>query len=501
MHLTTRGSLSPTQTEKYRNSLAETINRIDNFATTVAKETDDRILRADTNRLAMMAGVEGTEDWNTVIARFNEARHGLQDARVRIANKLGMKSIDEAASLGLNSKNVQKWVQQGDAEADDLLKDFLALSYNANKAADNADKVARLVYGTQASYARGAEAVTIQQNIKALRDSLSTIQSTSKVKWDGFDTAMVLDLVGGQMGLDVSNIPVVGPVADWVLKIRTVAKFAQKGRAHLQLRKAARGAVLVGDGNEALSKIGAAARSVGSKSISTISAVKVPVAVELLDHFAYWKEKSDGSTPMDRTLSQLAAIEADPKGYEAHIQSKMPIDLPVEAGQALAARQGAKAAFLASKAPKDTRPNPALGKPFKPSAQQELKLLRYVHGTERPLEVLDALAEGRYVTPEQLEAVTTVWPDLLDQFKLGLLDVPPEQLQKLPYQHKAMIYRATGLVLDDSLAPSVGAATAARKAPANDNAGGGGNAGKMNLPAATPTTVDKLISGAKPGAK
>lgn len=152
--------------------------------------------------------------------------------------------------------------------------------------------------------------------------------------------------------------------------------------------------------------------------------------------------------------AMLAAVQSTPDEIAAKLSQglqKMGEHAP-GVQQQMVATQMKALGFLATKIPK----NPYEGYPgqegkFMPSAAQMAQFERYVRAASDPNSVLHDMHKGM-ATPEGVETLKTVYPNLFQQVQKEFLS-QPEQLEKLPYQKRLQLSMLFGIPLDPSLKP------------------------------------------------
>lgn len=112
--------------------------------------------------------------------------------------------------------------------------------------------------------------------------------------------------------------------------------------------------------------------------------------------------------------------------------------------------------FLASKLP--LRPSLAgmqIGPDtWRPSDMEMRTFARYVAAVENPHAIVDRLAAGT-VTPEDSEALRTVYPEMHADITRQIVERLPELRQTLPYQRRLALSMFAGVPVDASMDPSV----------------------------------------------
>lgn len=111
--------------------------------------------------------------------------------------------------------------------------------------------------------------------------------------------------------------------------------------------------------------------------------------------------------------------------------------------------------FLNSKLPGQGVPTKALSKPYQPSDAEIAKWYRYFSSVSKPTEMLQSVAMGTLV-PEQIEAVSVVYPKLMNEMKAAVTDKMTDFISKeksIPYKTKLSLSLFLGFDLVNSLDP------------------------------------------------
>lgn len=109
--------------------------------------------------------------------------------------------------------------------------------------------------------------------------------------------------------------------------------------------------------------------------------------------------------------------------------------------------------FLASKLPVRELASP-FAEPHKPSSSEIAKFNRYYQVVRDPFLIMHQIKTGT-LTPESLETIKTVYPQLYGQMNNAIMDkLTPETVKELPYSTKLMLTMFTGVELTKSLKAS-----------------------------------------------
>lgn len=137
---------------------------------------------------------------------------------------------------------------------------------------------------------------------------------------------------------------------------------------------------------------------------------------------------SDFKKRMDRINQVLRAPESVNLGNLAGVAPKVTTQFGMQAQAA--------AQFLLNKAPKNPYEGvaPAFQKPWEPSPADLEKWYRYAQAVENPVDVLRELSSNKSVPVESVEALKTVYPQLLEDMKQKTMERLAEYKKPLNYQ-------------------------------------------------------------------
>ena len=157
-------------------------------------------------------------------------------------------------------------------------------------------------------------------------------------------------------------------------------------------------------------------------------------------------------------IQKLAEYEGNPEALvdEVSKNTEGAAQTDPEIAEELTATATRAVQFLQSKAPK----NPHVGsmfkakgaKEWKPSDQETMKFNRYVRAVDRPLSILDDF-QNRILTPESVEAVRTVYPDLYERIKTQAIDVFADGSTEFNYADRVQISILLEMPVENSLSP------------------------------------------------
>jgi hypothetical protein len=163
---------------------------------------------------------------------------------------------------------------------------------------------------------------------------------------------------------------------------------------------------------------------------------------------------SASAEPTLRTVSRLAysraqltqrqeefqAWQADPNALVERVAEGLR-DAPPEAFGAASAGVFAAAAFLREKLPQSAKPNPVALRGAPVAAEAMAKYARYEQAALRPGEALQEAAEARYLSPELLETLQELYPDLLAEVRVEAYQAVREGGPPLSVQAKTQYAR------------------------------------------------------------
>lgn len=112
--------------------------------------------------------------------------------------------------------------------------------------------------------------------------------------------------------------------------------------------------------------------------------------------------------------------------------------------------------FLASKLPKRPDiPVIQLGPDnWRPSDMAMRQFARFVAAVEDPGQVEERLADGS-VTPEDAEAIRTVYPEMFEDIKARIIESLPELQERLPYKRRLALSIFSGVAVDPAMDPRI----------------------------------------------
>jgi hypothetical protein len=118
------------------------------------------------------------------------------------------------------------------------------------------------------------------------------------------------------------------------------------------------------------------------------------------------------------------------------------------------ARLATAAGFLQSKLPQDPlqATSPFGDAKWEPSDQEVETFLRYAEAVDKPIQVIDHIGEGT-VTPEEVEALRSVHPDLFARLQARVMDGILEKGSSVSYEAKLSLGQIFDIPTDYTLQP------------------------------------------------
>lgn len=147
---------------------------------------------------------------------------------------------------------------------------------------------------------------------------------------------------------------------------------------------------------------------------------------------------------LEQKVESLRKLLEDPNGLYGALEGIMDTapGLGVEAGQTTVRL----AQFLVDKAPKDPESwkPPALRSPYTPDQGETERFYRYVDAAERPLETLTHEISSNNVTPETVEVVSTLYPQMFFDLQQRFMERLATYEKPLDYEKKLALSAAFG---------------------------------------------------------
>ena len=181
----------------------------------------------------------------------------------------------------------------------------------------------------------------------------------------------------------------------------------------------------------------------------------IPSAVATLEGTRFWHEQEKGRSAAESRMLELSKAVSNKPGLRAALDERLnelrAHNLPL--AFAVANKAEERVDFLYSKMPSFS--TTVFGQPLElPSKAEIAEWSRYVRAAENPLTLLEDL-NARNITPEAVEAVKTLYPELFEYFKGEVMEQLSEHRAPLPYQDRLQIGYMFEVSLDDTTSPDV----------------------------------------------
>ncbi len=311
--------------------------------------------------------------------------------------------------------------------------------------------------------------------VAGLMGKVDTAGKASIEKINALDVAAIADIVG----LDVEEIPVVGPAASMLLKAYAAVRLAKAAgplggvvekavrySSNPVLNRAAQALLgnparrisgAIGGAGLVAEKIGAAAKKFAAKAAKQVTKPGVrraatATAVKALAK-AQFGPREKGEPGMAR-MAELRKAMSDPMGTKTKIDASLqPVfGMNAQLGFNLADFYMKKLEYLASKMPNTTIQSLTRSNVLPPSAAALSAWANHVRAAEDPLTILDDLNDG-YVTVEAVETVSTLYPELYSSIQEALLDQITETRHELPFNDRYQLSVLFQVPLEPTAAP------------------------------------------------
>lgn len=166
---------------------------------------------------------------------------------------------------------------------------------------------------------------------------------------------------------------------------------------------------------------------------------------------AFGRSPEDARAAFQKRAAQVRQLNNDPTLMQGKLQAQTEDwhEHAPNTAQALQVTTARAVAFLASKLPVQGGAGPLAGKAA-PSRSEISKFTRYYEAVQHPLSVLKQAAAGT-LTPEAVEALQTVYPDIYEQVKATAIAKMAGR-SNIPYRQKLMLSMLVGQDLDGSMA-------------------------------------------------
>lgn len=459
------------------------------FSVLGMKEGDDldrgiRAVFASNNPKKAIKFAQALDDFHSSVAKMDNAFRpnamevGYANFRnmAKPAEDLKFPGAPKAAPVGKDTRNIRKAATEGLEEVatpDDVgikgYEDLMRYHYNEfNKALPG--------FAGSKKYS------------EKIQDLVARMDPETKRQFGAMDTLAVADA----LGLDMEKVPLLGPVADKVLKLWTIYRvgglmagggskkisgslakraiqegFARKGAeigrkkggafgagiAYQVASKASRGAldVVSGIGNaagKARQRIDGAARAVFNPTVKrTIKKSVVPLAVISFGPSTEDDAKFKGkNAEFLKRQAELNRAVANPNKARAWLSGQAD-DLRIidpQLADILVEKRMQQLAFLQKNLPK---PNSSLppGMDWVPPPSSVLDFTKRAQVVENPMSVFEKLEDGT-ISAVEIETLTNVYPELARELQTKLIDLMQDPSQ-LNNAQKRVIGIATGINL------------------------------------------------------
>lgn len=166
---------------------------------------------------------------------------------------------------------------------------------------------------------------------------------------------------------------------------------------------------------------------------------------------AFGRSPEDARAAFQKRAAQVRQLNSDPALMQGKLQAQTEDwhEHAPNTAQALQVTTARAVSFLASKLPVQGGAGPLAGKGA-PSRNEVSKFGRYYKAVQHPLSVLKQAAAGT-LTPEAIEALQTVYPQLYEQMKATAVAKMAGR-SNIPYRQKLMLSMLVGQDLDGSMA-------------------------------------------------
>jgi hypothetical protein len=469
-------------------SLAEDLTQLDRKGLRAAKDAEYERIKGD----RLTAGESMVEEVKAYRAALKEADNlytltkgakkgsALAEAggRTRKALRQLRSALDTPADLAARPSQIRKALAQLDQTFKDLAAEAPALRAAAEGGGGSRLKALDALEGLTKTNRRLQS--TVAELTTPIRDSVTprlkqiddAVDSLSSQGGPSFGQKLV---EGSAFGVVTGAVaPFTGPLAPLIGgaaagKVGELV-FGRLGKAASDMTKRI---------DKALTTV----LDVGSK---TVSKVGVPATVLSTARFGpddrkRPEVKGSGKVKAFRARAQelQAQVQAGPDGRpqmtraaRARVADQLAgaraASLPVaDALETVAAR---KVEFLAGKLPK--QPFAGFGPSnWRPSDFEIAQFSRYVAAVEDPASVIERVADGS-LTPEDAEALRSVYPELYADMQRQLIEKLPELREQLPYQRRLMLSIFFGVPVDPAMSPDVLAVLQGHFAREESTAGG-----------------------------
>ena len=480
--------------------------RVDDIITTAPGAADElRAVRARASEtvdalegwgVRARSGVEDFGESFKLIRAAEEAQHDLAQAARPFADDVTAPAIDDVLRGMDDAVEVQREVLD-----DAVVKQAEAMADprgGLSRMPDEPPPVSPMV--DDAITAEGANGASAKPGRPAAGQALDDLALFNEVA----------SLAGGA-GVNVEDVPVIGPAMKWYLKYRAlrgglnklgfrgagpVARIAQTG-AKVQNRAAETVATMLKGAEAGVTKSRASVVSVSGALGQPLwepdeeparRAEPEPTKKRPADPVKLYQKRAD----------ELGRAVADIEATRRRVVESVPA--PPRLANSIADAQVRKLQYLAEKMPKDPRPPIGVGAPYRPNPAELRRFAETVRAVEDPIGAMADVADG-LASPAAAQAVRDVYPRLFAQMQQDLVDrmaEEPETVRAMPYDRKVRVSLAFDIPLDHSLTKESMAARQAEYAPAQQAAqaakmSGGGSAAAPKLSALEETGLNRRM--------
>lgn len=162
--------------------------------------------------------------------------------------------------------------------------------------------------------------------------------------------------------------------------------------------------------------------------------------------------REDAAALFQKRTAQVRTLANDPEQLQGRLAAQTDDwhEHAPNTAQALQVASARAVAFLASKLPQNAAPGP-LAQKWTPSRAEISKFQRYYEAVNKPTSILKHAAQGT-LTPESIEAVATVYPQLFEKIRGEVVDQLAGK-KAVPYRSKLMLSMLLGQDLDGTTSP------------------------------------------------
>lgn len=264
---------------------------------------------------------------------------------------------------------------------------------------------------------------------------------------------------------DTANIPVIGPVLSAVMKARLAAKafgrFGGKVGATAETTIATKATQTKQRVYDAVDRM----LEVGGKVAPKVGLAAAQPAV-VLGHMLFDdREPGERAPKVDsKNIGDMYAARLDeltraaqPGAVAAAVKARIKTSDPAIV-DAIAAAQERKLSYLYSKAPKPDSPLGILqGGKWTPAPMEIREFARIVQATENPAGVLERVAAGEVVKPDEIDAIKNVYPKLYADAQQRIITQGIDAKNPLPYAKRVQLSLLFDIPLDGTMRPEYAA--------------------------------------------